>query len=41
MSNIGANRNESTDKDEEEKLAAITSNLLLTEDTWRKKVCVN
>lgn len=39
MSNIGANRDASTDKDEE--LKAIASNLLSTEDTWRQKVCVN
>lgn len=39
MGNVGANRDASTDKDEE--LKAIVSNLLLTEDTWTQKVCVN
>lgn len=41
MSNIGANRNASTDKDEEKESAAIANNLLLTEDVWRQKVCVS
>lgn len=39
MSNIVANRNASTDKDEEEGLPAIASKLSWTEDKWRKKVC--
>lgn len=39
MSNVGANRDASTDKDEE--LKAIASNSLLAEDTWRQKVRVD
>lgn len=41
MSNIGANRNVRADKDEEEELPVVGSSLLLTEDMWRQKVCVN
>lgn len=39
MSNIVANRNASTDKDEEEGLPAIASKFSWPEDKWRKKVC--
>lgn len=39
MSNICANRTASTDKDEEEQLPALGSNVLLTHDVTRQKVC--
>lgn len=40
MNNIGANRADSTAKNEKEEAPAVATDQLSTEDMWRQKVCV-